>query len=221
MLAAGSYDRAVADLQGALALEPDHADALLQLGTAYEKLGALQQAYDTLSALIHIDPNNAKALYARGACLNLMGQDARALGIPGFICHSPMYCCMCHSLEMFPILSRYHYGTLWQIDIHAACHGLRQWVAGLLRRWILNSGVPCARSSALRRMCILMQRIMSLLWRRTRCRSGFSSGALTKLRGALCTALLQKQALPVLWPSVRCVPSACQAFPQPCSIEPS
>ena len=86
---AGSYDRAVADLQGALALEPDHADALLQLGTAYEKLGALQQAYDTLSALIRIDPNNAKALYARGACLNLMGQDARALGIPCFICFSP------------------------------------------------------------------------------------------------------------------------------------
>ena len=77
---AGSYDRAVVDLQSALALEPDHADALLQLGTAYEKLGALQQAYDTLSALIQIDPNNAKALYARGACLNLMGQDAKALG---------------------------------------------------------------------------------------------------------------------------------------------
>ena len=87
MSGAGSYDRAVADLQRALALEPDHADALLQLGTAYEKLGALQQAYETLSALIQIDPNNAKALYARGACLNLMGQDARALGIPGFMCH--------------------------------------------------------------------------------------------------------------------------------------
>ena len=69
------------DLQSALALEPDHADALLQLGTAYEKLGALQHAYDTLSALIQIDPNNAKALYARGACLNLMGQDAKALGV--------------------------------------------------------------------------------------------------------------------------------------------
>ena len=77
---AGSYDRAVADLQRALVLEPDHADALLQLGTAYEKLGALQQAHDTLSALIQIDSNNAKALYARGACLNLMGQDAKALG---------------------------------------------------------------------------------------------------------------------------------------------
>ena len=77
---AGSYDRAVADLQSALELEPQHTDALLQLGTAYEKLGALQHAHDTLSALIRIDPNNAKALYARGACLNLMGRDARALG---------------------------------------------------------------------------------------------------------------------------------------------
>ena len=83
---AGSYDRAVTDLQRALALEPDHADALLQLGTAYEKLGALQQAFDTLSALIQIDPNNAKALYARGACLNLMGQDAKALGNSGTAC---------------------------------------------------------------------------------------------------------------------------------------
>ena len=79
---AGCYNKAVVDLQGALALEPQHADALLQLGTAYEKLGALQNAYDTLSALIQIDPSNAKALYARGACLNLMGQDAKALGRP-------------------------------------------------------------------------------------------------------------------------------------------
>lgn len=69
------------DLQTALALEPEHTDALLQLGAAYEKLGSLQHAYDTLSALIKIDPNNAKALYARGACLNLMGQDAKALGM--------------------------------------------------------------------------------------------------------------------------------------------
>lgn len=69
------------DLQNALALEPEHTDALLQLGAAYEKLGSLQHAYDTLSALIRIDPNNAKALYARGACLNLMGQDAKALGM--------------------------------------------------------------------------------------------------------------------------------------------
>ena len=68
------------DLQSALELEPRHTDALLQLGTAYEKLGALQHAHDTLSALIQIDSNNAKALYARGACLNLMGQDAKALG---------------------------------------------------------------------------------------------------------------------------------------------
>ena len=81
MPAAGFYDKAVVDLQNALALEPEHTDALLQLGAAYEKLGSLQHAYDTLSALIRIDPNNAKALYARGACLNLMGQDAKALGM--------------------------------------------------------------------------------------------------------------------------------------------
>jgi len=54
MPGAQSCDRADVDLHSALALEPDHAIALLQLDTAYEKLGALQHAYYTLSALIQI-----------------------------------------------------------------------------------------------------------------------------------------------------------------------
>lgn len=39
MPVAESCDRALVDLHSALVLEPDHAIALLQLDTAYEKLG--------------------------------------------------------------------------------------------------------------------------------------------------------------------------------------
>ncbi len=68
------------DYSQVIALEPEHLDALFQRGSAYEKLGKIDEAAKDFSGVIALDPNHAKALYARGACLNLKGDFARAVG---------------------------------------------------------------------------------------------------------------------------------------------
>ncbi len=158
------------DLQSALALEPDHADALLQLGTAYEKLGALQHAYDTLSALIQIDPNNAKALYARGACLNLMGQDAKALGV-------------LRSPDPFTLLlCSQHRSAFCQGSLHPLTEDAVE--CTLMAHVMSCIATICCTECMLHDSKLFVQRTMSLLWRRTKSRSGCFSDAPTKLMEA-------------------------------------
>jgi tetratricopeptide (TPR) repeat protein len=63
-----------------LALEPGNVDALYQRGVASEQLGCIDAAVADFSAVLRLDGSHAKALYARGACHNLQGDFARAVG---------------------------------------------------------------------------------------------------------------------------------------------
>lgn len=55
-------------------------DALYYRGTVYEKLGKLDEAIADFTAVLTLDPNHIKASYARGACRNLKGDFASAIG---------------------------------------------------------------------------------------------------------------------------------------------
>jgi tetratricopeptide (TPR) repeat protein len=46
----------------------------------YEKLGKLDDAITDFTAVLTLDPNHIKASYARGACRNLKGDFASAIG---------------------------------------------------------------------------------------------------------------------------------------------
>lgn len=63
-----------------LQLEPRNVDALYYRGTVYEKLGKLDEAISDFTAVLTLDPNHIKASYARGACRNLKGDFASAIG---------------------------------------------------------------------------------------------------------------------------------------------
>lgn len=49
-------------------------------GTVSEKLGKLDEAIADFTAVLTLDPNHIKASYARGACRNLKGDFASAIG---------------------------------------------------------------------------------------------------------------------------------------------
>jgi len=57
----GNYEKAIAEFQKALQLEPDNTDAHRNLGTAYGALGMLEEAASAYEKAIELDPNFGEA----------------------------------------------------------------------------------------------------------------------------------------------------------------
>ena len=74
----GAYDEAIALYQQLIAIQPDHADGLTNLGAAYCKIGRYKEAGHLLRRAIEIKPNNPDALSNLGTLLLWMGELADA-----------------------------------------------------------------------------------------------------------------------------------------------
>jgi tetratricopeptide (TPR) repeat protein len=74
----GAYDEAIGLYQQLIAIQPDHADGLTNLGAAYCKIGHYQEAGELLRRAIAIKPNNPDALSNLGTLLLWMGELADA-----------------------------------------------------------------------------------------------------------------------------------------------
>ncbi len=55
----------------------------MRSGTIHEKRGELDQAIDMYGRSLSLDPTHARAAYSRGACHNMKGNIAQALGAWG------------------------------------------------------------------------------------------------------------------------------------------
>jgi tetratricopeptide (TPR) repeat protein len=62
----GDYDRAVADFDQAISIDPDYAEAYYNRGTAYSKKEDYDRAMTDFDRAISIDPDYAKAYNNRG-----------------------------------------------------------------------------------------------------------------------------------------------------------
>jgi tetratricopeptide (TPR) repeat protein len=70
---------ALASFERALALNPDHVDALANRGTALLDLGRVQDALDSVGQALARDANHVSALFNRGTALSRAGRAAEAL----------------------------------------------------------------------------------------------------------------------------------------------
>jgi tetratricopeptide (TPR) repeat protein len=76
--AQGAYDEAIAFYQQLIAIQPDHADGLTNLGAAFCKIGRYKDAGNFLRQAIEIQPNSPDALSNLGILLLWMGELADA-----------------------------------------------------------------------------------------------------------------------------------------------
>ena len=74
----GDHASALADYAAVLELEPDHVDATFGAGASLERLGRVHDAVAAFSAVLATDPRSARALYARGAAHNVLGDFEKA-----------------------------------------------------------------------------------------------------------------------------------------------
>jgi tetratricopeptide (TPR) repeat protein len=75
----GDYDRALKDLNGALALNPKSQRALVDRGVVHTKRGEPDQALEDLNLAVDNDPASAKALVARAAVYSAQNDVDHAL----------------------------------------------------------------------------------------------------------------------------------------------
>jgi len=69
----------VLDCNHLIEFEPNDAGAYYVRGTAYEKLGNLEESISDFTKALEIDPNHFNAAYARGACENKRGNFLKAI----------------------------------------------------------------------------------------------------------------------------------------------
>ncbi|HBR22615.1 MAG TPA: hypothetical protein DD713_08660 [Nitrospiraceae bacterium] len=75
----GQYDRAIADYNKAIVLDPNNAEAYTGRGVAYAKKEQYDRAIEDFNKTIALDPNNASAYLGRGAAYFLSGNKGRAI----------------------------------------------------------------------------------------------------------------------------------------------
>ena len=71
-------DEAVAAFQNAIALRPDLAPILVDLGETYFEMGKFDKAQQVLTSALTLEPDQPMALYALGRCQLEQGQAAEA-----------------------------------------------------------------------------------------------------------------------------------------------
>ncbi len=71
-------DQAVTAFKNAIALRPDLAPILVELGKTYFSMGKLDKAQQVLNSALTLDPDNPAALFALGRCQLELGQVAEA-----------------------------------------------------------------------------------------------------------------------------------------------
>ena len=72
-------DKAVQAFKNAIALRPDLAPILVELGDTYFAMGELDKAQQVLNSALTLDPDHPAALYALGRCQLELGQVAEAV----------------------------------------------------------------------------------------------------------------------------------------------
>lgn len=77
----GDYDGAIAELQGALKLKPDVAEANATLGLIYLRQGKLPEARAALRAELQAHPGDVKAAHTLATVLDLEGEQQAAMGV--------------------------------------------------------------------------------------------------------------------------------------------
>ncbi len=74
----GRPDRAIADFDKAITLNPSFKDAYYNRGITYNRIGLFAEAIESFSKSLEIDPNNFDAYVGRGISYALLGQKDRA-----------------------------------------------------------------------------------------------------------------------------------------------
>jgi len=75
----GLTDRAIADLEMAIALNPNNYDAYMNLGVAYEKRGQFDKATENVEKAITVKPSSHEAYLYRGVLYEEAGQLEKAM----------------------------------------------------------------------------------------------------------------------------------------------
>ena len=65
------WEEALAELDKAIELDPNLAEAYNNRGRAYSELGQYEQALTEYNKAIRLNPNNAVAYYNRGGCTSI------------------------------------------------------------------------------------------------------------------------------------------------------
>jgi len=79
-LSSGTLDSSLADYESVLSIDSRNVDALFYSGLILEKRQCIDEAIERFTKVLNIDPDHIKASYARGACQNLKGEFAKAIG---------------------------------------------------------------------------------------------------------------------------------------------
>jgi len=79
LLARQQWPQAVQELRAALAIHPDNARWLSQLGRALDEMGSLEEAVAAFRRVLELEPDDIEALYRTGICLAQLGRPAEAL----------------------------------------------------------------------------------------------------------------------------------------------
>jgi len=74
----GQYDRAIADLDQAIRLDPAYPDAFNNRGVAYSGKGQFERAAADFDQAIRLDPNYAIAIFNRGLAAQNLGHPDEA-----------------------------------------------------------------------------------------------------------------------------------------------
>jgi protein O-mannosyl-transferase len=75
----GQFDKAIEDLDKAIVLYPDYADAYSNRGIVYSKIGSLNKAIESFNQAIALKPNAADSYSNRGVAYAMTGQYDKAL----------------------------------------------------------------------------------------------------------------------------------------------